>query len=259
MRIDSNGNLLVGTTTYNGPVNASSGDYGAAIWGGGLITAGTNSSETLALNRMGSNGDIAVFKRSGSTKGSIGVSNDGASFGNATQHVAMHSGKLFPASPTHSSLDNTIDLGYSAGRFRNAYLSGGIYLGGTGSANKLDDYEEGTWTITDGSGGGITFGFTHNRYTKIGRLVMAHVRLQFPTTSNTSLARVNLPFTADANSNSSATGGVVTEQNYDSSICLTACINDANRVLFRNNGVTSLTNAQLSGKLLRFTVTYNAT
>jgi hypothetical protein len=27
-------------------------------------------------------------------------------------------------------------------------LSGGVYLGGTGSANYLDDYEEGTWTPT---------------------------------------------------------------------------------------------------------------
>ena len=49
-------------------------------------------------------------------------------------------------------------------------LSGGVYLGGTGSANLLDDYEEGTWTPTAVSG--VT-GFTIRRasYTKIGRLV----------------------------------------------------------------------------------------
>ena len=28
-------------------------------------------------------------------------------------------------------------------------LSGGVYLGGTGSANYLDDYEEGTWVRDD--------------------------------------------------------------------------------------------------------------
>ena len=39
-----------------------------------------------------------------------------------------------------------IDLGNGNNRFKDAYLSGGVYLGGTGSANKLDDYEEGTWT-----------------------------------------------------------------------------------------------------------------
>jgi hypothetical protein len=43
--------------------------------------------------------------------------------------------------------DAAIDIRcrYSA-RFKDLYLSGGVYLGGTGSANKLDDYEEGTWT-----------------------------------------------------------------------------------------------------------------
>jgi hypothetical protein len=29
-------------------------------------------------------------------------------------------------------------------------VSDGVYLGGTGAANKLDDYEEGTWTPTLG-------------------------------------------------------------------------------------------------------------
>ena len=37
-------------------------------------------------------------------------------------------------------------------RFKDLYLSGGVYLGGTGAANKLDDYEEGTWTPTLGNG-----------------------------------------------------------------------------------------------------------
>ncbi len=130
---------------------------------------------------------------------------------------------------------------------------------GTGTSELLDDYEEGTWTPTDASGAGLTFTINHNRYTKIGRLVMAHVRCQWPTTSDTNLARLYIPFTADANSNNSTTGGVVTEQSYDSSVTLTASINDATRVLFRRNGITAVTNAQLSGKLLRFTITYNAT
>jgi hypothetical protein len=33
-----------------------------------------------------------------------------------------------------------------ASRFKDLYLSGGVYLGGTGGENLLDDYEEGTWT-----------------------------------------------------------------------------------------------------------------
>ena len=43
----------------------------------------------------------------------------------------------------------------------NDITAGGIYLGGTGSANKLDDYEEGTWTPTDASGAGLTLANPH--------------------------------------------------------------------------------------------------
>jgi hypothetical protein len=52
-----------------------------------------------------------------------------------------------------------------------------IKLGGSGSANTLDDYEEGTWTPevadagTGGNTGTYTSGYSH-RYIKIGRLVM---------------------------------------------------------------------------------------
>jgi len=49
-------------------------------------------------------------------------------------------------------------------------ITGGIYLGGTGSANKLDDYEEGAWTpqITGWTGSYTTqIAF----YTKVGRVV----------------------------------------------------------------------------------------
>ena len=258
--IDSNENVLVGMTSSSGT------SAGFRVIPNDFMSFTTTSSDAgdraLLLNRQSSDGTLLEFKKANSAVGSIGTNGSTLYIGStegADAHIGFGNQIIRPVTSSGASRDNAVDLGYNGMRFRDAYLSGGIYLGGVGSANKLDDYEEGTWTITDGSGGGITFGFTHNRYTKIGRLVMAHVRLQFPTTSNTSLARVNLPFTADANSNSSATGGVVTEQNYDSSICLTACINDANRVLFRNNGVTSLTNAQLSGKLLRFTVTYNAT
>ena len=44
-----------------------------------------------------------------------------------------------------------------------------IFIGGTGSANELDDYEEGTWTPTLSGGGTLTNGGSY--YTKIGRFV----------------------------------------------------------------------------------------
>lgn len=47
-----------------------------------------------------------------------------------------------------------------------------IQLGGSGSANALSDYEEGTWTPTIG-GSGATYGNQQGLYTKVDRYVCA--------------------------------------------------------------------------------------
>ena len=49
--------------------------------------------------------------------------------------------------------------------------SSGVAIGGTGSANTLDDYEEGTWTPT--VGGNATYHGRAGKYTKVGRTVHA--------------------------------------------------------------------------------------
>ena len=108
--------------------------------------------------------------------------------------------------------DNAIDLGASGVRFKDAYLSGGVYLGGTGSANKLDDYEEGTFTpVMEGSttnpgyGGGEA-----GRYTKIGNIVhfSAYVDMNpYNSNGNGNIYFAGLPFTVDG-SNAGATRNI---------------------------------------------------
>ena len=135
---------------------------------------------------------------------------------------------------------------------------GGICFGtDTAAANALHDYEEGTWTPTDASGASLSFStIDKNRYTKIGRFVMAHTRIDYPSTSNTSTATVSLPVTPSTDCIASVTGGVVVEQNYDSSVTLTAAVDGTNGARFRINGVGALQNQNLSGKSVRFTVIY---
>ena len=58
----------------------------------------------------------------------------------------------------------------SSARYKDLYLSGGVYLGGTGSANKLEDYEEGTWTPHLDSGGTTSTAQVH-KYVKVGNQV----------------------------------------------------------------------------------------
>lgn len=66
--------------------------------------------------------------------------------------------------------------------------------------NVLDDYEEGTWTLTDASGAGLaltTPAFGTNTYTKIGRLVHVTGSATYPATASGATAKIGgLPFTS---------------------------------------------------------------
>ena len=84
----------------------------------------------------------------------------------------------------------------------NIVASDGINLGGTGASNKLDDYEEGTFTpsFTSGVSSGIhshQVGF----YTKVGRVVHFEIDIQANTTATGAIIRIgSLPFTSDSTS-----------------------------------------------------------
>jgi len=74
-----------------------------------------------------------------------------------------------------------------------------IKLGGTGAANTLDDYEEGTFTPTLVTSGTDTNPITtQGRYTKIGNLVTVTIMISAPVDENEtkSISECsNLPFT----------------------------------------------------------------
>jgi len=76
-------------------------------------------------------------------------------------------------------------------------FSGGVYLGGTGSANHLDDYEEGTFTPTIPATS-VTYGAQVGIYTKIGNTVHIHVYISPSSiTPASSVVLISgLPFTA---------------------------------------------------------------
>ena len=78
-----------------------------------------------------------------------------------------------------------------------ATLSGGVYLGGTGAANYLDDYEEGTWTPTV-SQGTVSLG-SNNIYVKVGKLVTVWCQLSTFSnrTSSDQITISGLPFTGE--------------------------------------------------------------
>jgi len=150
MRIDSSGNLLVGKTVLDFGATA-----GQEFRSDGRVFIG--SPDGAFVNRIGSDGSIIGFRKDGTTVGSIGTSGVDLTIGTGDVGLKFNdaSNRIDPWNvTTNTSVDGAFDLGKTDRRFKDLYLSGGVYLGGTGSANKLDDYETGyhQTTIQMGSG-----------------------------------------------------------------------------------------------------------
>jgi len=199
--IDSSENVLVGKTS------TSIGTAGHTIFASGEVfhtVAGT----PLYVNRTGSDGSIQNFYKDGASIGSIGVeAGDNLYIADAATNTGLNfKGFLNPCDSSGASSRDNFDLGHSTqGRLRDLYLGGGVFLGGTGAANKLDDYEEGSWTPTV-AGCSINVGRAY--YTKIGNLVTANFNFTVTATDGSvnSFAIGGRPFagsSANAESNGS--------------------------------------------------------
>jgi hypothetical protein len=192
--IDSSENVQFGTTqtfpAFNNVV-------GCEVGGFGQISASRDGAEAMQLNRKSSDGNIAVFKKDGSDVGSIGAHLSGTYLGTADTGIYFNGGNdsIDPYNPSVPiNRDNAISLGAGSRRFKDLYLSGGVYLGGTGSANKLDDYEEGTWTLTQGAQGTWNSPTFVGKYTKIGQLVTVTMEQNAGTISYSKTYYGGLPF-----------------------------------------------------------------
>jgi len=125
------------------------------------------------------------------TSGIYGINLDAAGYGRS-MGLALYT----------SGIDGTAAEKMRIDSSGHAIIPAGVTLGtATGvynAANTLDDYEEGTWTPTLG-GGATATGMT-GTYTKVGRLVTAHLHLENSTISGTPDYIVSgLPFTSAAN------------------------------------------------------------
>lgn len=119
---------------------------------------------------------------------------------------------MYASNSLGNARDNAVDLGASSVRFKDLYLGGGAYIGGTGAANKLSDYETGTWTPTAAQGASsITIGAGTPVYVKIGSFVHVQVYVTGSSGSNSSQLWIGgLPFTPIG---SALNAGVVMYQN----------------------------------------------
>ena len=198
MRINSSGNVLVGKTVTTGTT------AGHAIYANGTVEHTLAGGPPLNLRRTGSDGNMAVFRKDSVATGVLGSGGSGtelyiAGSGTHTSGAYFDAANQILPMKAASLSDNTTSLGKSSIRWKDLYLSGGVYLGGTGAANKLEDYEEGTWSPVlrfGGSSTGIVQESTTGKYTKIGRTVFASFNILLSSKGSQGGAAVvyGLPF-----------------------------------------------------------------
>ena len=217
MRIDSSGNLLVGTTDTS-PYDRTSGN--AIAMGDGLISSAQSGGNAAIFNRMTSVGSIIGLNYNGSAIGSIGVQGSRPYFGNSINFSIKcddaNNGSLVPSNQSGVPNNNVSDIGLASNRWNDLYLGGGVYLGGTGSANKLDDYEEGSFApVYAISGGSVTTGTNAGRYVKVGSFVFFTFRIRTTAVSGTGVLSMTLPFATASENRSGGSKGYARDWGVD--------------------------------------------
>ena len=129
MRIDSSGNLLVGTTDAL-PVQNNDAS-GIALRADGNAQFSRSGAATARFNRGTSDGEIVSFSKDGSTVGSIGAYQGDMYIGTGDTTLFFHDGidAILPSGTSGAGSDGQKTLGYSNSRFKDLYLSGDTFVG----------------------------------------------------------------------------------------------------------------------------------
>jgi len=198
LKIDSSGRLLLGTTT-EGAADADN------------LTIADSGSCGITL-RSGTSAAGAIYF-SDATSGAAEY--DGAVIYNqSSQYMDFYTAQSARLRITSDKVqfsvdakvasDNTLDLGASGARWKDLYLGGSLFLGGTGSANELEDYEEGTFTASLANVNAPTYEAQGGTYTKIGRVVHGTITIGvasgLDTSDGSAVNITGLPFTGQGES-----------------------------------------------------------
>ena len=236
MRINSSGNVGIGLTDPDTPLEVQLGSSGNAL--------------KLSSSADGASVFLAFEQQESGTKhvrGRIRAASNG-----------VDGGLIFETGASGSTSE----------RLRILSAGGLTFNGDTATANALDDYEEGTWTpaITQGwTSVSYTSSYQFGKYTKIGNMVTAWFWLQFSGTSaGNQVILGGLPFTTpDANTVELAhRGGAVTYFNIpvNSAGAITAYTGGGSTTIqffaFDDGGASALSNANASSDFLIGSVTY---
>lgn len=258
MRINVSGDLLIGKSV------APLSNTGHTFFGNGQSNHTASNAEVTRLNRKGSDGAVQIFYRDDIAVGSIShrAGNFAIESGDVGLHINSSIDSIYPSNGNGGLRDGAINIGYSSSRYKDLYLSGGVYLGGTDAVNKLDDYETGTYVPTVNIG---TLTLAVGSYVKVGDIVTVTGTISgFSDTTNASTIAISLPFVSKSGNDAYQAHGAVMAQK--------ASIGNAGPVAYLNDGVSSLNiykmfdnsnwgpmtfaNLNDSSAYIRFTITY---
>jgi len=150
--VDASGNLLVGKST------TALATAGLTLGGAGFASLTRSGAEPLNVNRLSSDGDLAVFYKDSAAVGSIGTVSGLLGIGSGDAILAFDGtgNAMYPmSSQTGGASDGVLDFGSSLRRFKDLYLSGGA-ASGTAS-NFLRFLHDGTNGIIDNTAGSLVF------------------------------------------------------------------------------------------------------
>ena len=140
-RLDTSGNLLVGTTSST--LSSSNSATGINLRPNSASAIARSGGTTLYLNRLSSDGEILALRKDGSTVGSIASKDGDITIG--TGDTGLRFNDTYDAiyganSTTQAGRDASIDLGMSTQRFKDIYATNGTIQ--TSDINEKQDIEE---------------------------------------------------------------------------------------------------------------------
>lgn len=130
------------------------------------------------------------------------------------------------------------------------------------NANTLDDYEEGTWTVTDNSGAGLSLTVTDATYVKTGLKVFIEAAVTYPATaSGANAGFAGLPYAA-RNGTDNTGGASIVRTNAGSAASgagnMLSVIRNSTTMQWTDNAAAGIANSSFSTKFMNFQGQYTA-
>lgn len=123
-----------------------------------------------------------------------------------------------------------------------------------GARGLIKDGARGTWQPSDGSGAGLSLEIDWAHYARATGIVIVHGAVTYPVTADRATANVaGLPFAAN-DSGARFMGGPVSYTNYPGGLQMLV---EGGSVRFYSMAGAEITNADLSGRIIRFTAIYS--